>query len=95
MHQTLDLLLDGEYGIWHLANVGEVSWYELARRSAEIAEISSSGLCPISLEEAGWRAPRPRYSALASERGWMMPTLDSALARYVNHCECLLERIAA
>jgi dTDP-4-dehydrorhamnose reductase len=34
VHATLDLLLDGERGIWHLANVGSISWHELAREIA-------------------------------------------------------------
>ena len=32
---ALDLLIDGERGIWHVANQGEVSWGELADSSAE------------------------------------------------------------
>src|SRR5256885_10419504 len=27
-HAALDLLIDGEQGIWHLANSGETSWYD-------------------------------------------------------------------
>ncbi|MGI4881446.1 MAG: hypothetical protein ACRYG4_28625 [Janthinobacterium lividum] len=26
---TLDLLIDGEVGVWHLSNPGRVSWLEL------------------------------------------------------------------
>jgi dTDP-4-dehydrorhamnose reductase len=29
---SLDLLIDGEEGIWHLANAGEISWKALAQR---------------------------------------------------------------
>jgi len=29
---ALDLLIDGTDGIWHLANEGDISWSELARK---------------------------------------------------------------
>jgi len=32
-------------------------------------------------------APRPAYSALTSERAWIMPTLESGLQRYLRDCE--------
>src|SRR3954470_20508702 len=35
VNASLDLLIDGETGIWHLANQGAVSWGELACRVAE------------------------------------------------------------
>lgn len=95
VRETLDLLLDNESGIWHLANVGEVTWYELAHRAATVAGISTLRLSSISLEQANWPAPRPRYSVLGSERGCIMPPLESALARYVAECQWLLNRIAA
>ena len=36
----------------------------------------------VATAELGLRAPRPRYSALGSERGVLLPELDDALARY-------------
>ena len=35
VNAALDLLLDGESGIWHLSNDGAVSWFEFARSAAE------------------------------------------------------------
>lgn len=61
VHATLDLLIDGAAGIWHLSNRGAVSWAELALA-----------------------AVRPRYSALGSERGQLLPTLDEALTRHLR-----------
>jgi len=29
-HAVLDLLVDGEQGLWHLSNQGQVSWHEFA-----------------------------------------------------------------
>ena len=33
VHASLDLLIDGERGIWHLANRGALDWAALARRA--------------------------------------------------------------
>ena len=81
---TLDLLIDGECGVWHLANAGAVTWLELARRAAEAAELDDGCIVARPAASLGWIAMRPPYSALASERGSMMPPLDDALARYIE-----------
>jgi dTDP-4-dehydrorhamnose reductase len=80
----LDLLIDGERGIWHLATPGAVTWAELARRAAELAGVDARLLRPRPTREFGFPAPRPLYTALASERGWPMPPLDDALGRFVR-----------
>lgn len=82
VNATLDLLIDGERGVWHLANRGAVSWAELARMAAE-----ATGLDPALVQgrpgsTLGQRAPRPRSAALASERAQLLPSLSDALARY-------------
>ncbi len=92
VHATLDLLIDGAQGLWHLANRGEVSWMQLARMAAE-----ADGLDPdrVQVLDGNRRtrdaqrvcAPRPRYSALASERGRLMPGLDDGLRRYLRERE--------
>lgn len=84
VHAVLDLLIDGESGVFHLANQGEITWYELARRAAEFAGVDASRLRRVALDLP---APRPAYSALASERAWIMPQLEAALARYFQECE--------
>jgi dTDP-4-dehydrorhamnose reductase len=33
-------------------------------------------------EALGWRATRPRFSALGSTRGYLLPPLEHALHRY-------------
>lgn len=79
----LDLLIDGERGIWHLANVGDVTWAGLAARAAELAGISTSSLQPCTSALIGHRAARPRNGVLGSERAALMPSLDDALHRYL------------
>jgi dTDP-4-dehydrorhamnose reductase len=79
---SLDLLLDGERGVWHLANAGAVSWAELARLAASFAGVSGERIEARPASTLGFTAARPRYSILASERGDLMPPLEDALARY-------------
>ena len=78
----LDLLIDGETGLWHLANDGDVSWAELARHAADLAGVTTATLEPCSSADLGHVATRPRHGVLASERGTLMPSLDDALQRF-------------
>lgn len=75
---TLDLLLDGEAGIWHLSNVGSVTWAEWATQVAGLAGLRTDLIDAVPGERLGQRASRPHYSVLASERGWLMPDFTSA-----------------
>jgi dTDP-4-dehydrorhamnose reductase len=83
VHAALDLLIDGERGIWHLANRGAVNWSELAAMAAEAAGLDTRLVRGVPGAALGWVAPRPRYSALASELGILMPTLEDGLERYL------------
>ena len=77
----LDLLIDGERGVWHLANRGALSWTSLALRI--VAELGGDpGLVEeVAPDALGRVARRPLYSALGSERGTLLPTLDESLER--------------
>jgi len=78
---SLDLLIDGERGVWHLANAGETTWAGLARLGAGATGVSPRvrPTRPPSL-----RAARPRYSALGSARAVLLPELEDAVARYAR-----------
>ena len=80
---SLDLLIDRERGIWHLSNGDALSWAELARRACAAAGVPDERLQEISADACGFIAPRPRNTALGSERAVLMPSLDDALRRYV------------
>ena len=84
VHATLDLLIDGEQGIWHLASDGESSWAELARTAARAADLDETLIRPRPHTELGLAARRPKRVPLRSERGWIMPPLEHALAAYVR-----------
>lgn len=81
---VLDLLLDGERGLWHLSNGGAVSWAEFAVRIADVFRLDTSLVESVSARELGWAAVRPERCALASERGSPMPTLDHAIDRFAQ-----------
>jgi dTDP-4-dehydrorhamnose reductase len=74
---TLDLLVDGESGIWHLANAGSQTWYELALAVATFGRLDAKLVRPIPAP-----AYIPEFTALTSERGLMLPPLEWALERY-------------
>ena len=83
---SLDLLVDGAAGIWHLSHEEPVSWSDFALLAAEIAGLRAHSLVPCTTAELGLTARRPRYSALASDRGMLMPPLADALAHYASVC---------
>jgi dTDP-4-dehydrorhamnose reductase len=75
-HATLDLLIDGETGLWHLVNDGELSWFDFARRVAEGAGYDPA----LVVAEDG-----PETStALWSKRGMMLRRFDSALEDFLR-----------
>lgn len=84
VNTSLDLLIDGECGLWHLANNSAIAWAELARLAASIAGIDASRVEARPTRELGLVAPRPTYSVLGSERGVLLPTLDNAISRYFD-----------
>jgi dTDP-4-dehydrorhamnose reductase len=84
VHASLDLLIDGERGLWHLSNAGAVTWAEFARRAAALAGLDAESVVPRPLSHFPLAARRPAYSALTSERGALLRPLDEALACYVR-----------
>ncbi|NIM03329.1 dTDP-4-dehydrorhamnose reductase [bacterium] len=59
------------YGIWHITNSGQCSWYEFA---GEILQNSDVRLKPITSEKLNRPAKRPRFSVLENSvrklQGW-------------------------
>ncbi len=87
VNTCLDLLIDGEHGIWHLANVGQISWAELAETAASLAKISTRTLRASTYRTMNFRAERPLFSALTSERAILLPTFEDALLRFLRDCQ--------
>ncbi|HEX2251062.1 MAG TPA: family 1 glycosylhydrolase [Gemmatimonadales bacterium] len=88
---ALDLLIDAESGIWHLANEGAVTWAELARVAAVKAGLDPAGVVACHHDKLALIARRPGYSVLASDRGKLMPTLEQALDRFILECGLVTE----
>jgi dTDP-4-dehydrorhamnose reductase len=85
VEHLLDLLIDGETGIRHLSNEGEVSWAEFARLIARATNRDAALVKGAPARSFGWAAPRPAYVPLASEHGRLMPSLDAAITLYAEH----------
>lgn len=88
VNACLDLIIDGEKGLWHITNPSALSWTEFALLAAEMARLKTGLIEDVSPAHLGYKAARPRFSALRSERGLLMPGLESAIERF------LLERAA-
>lgn len=86
VNASLDLLIDGECGLWHLANPGAIAWSDLARSTAQLAGLDTSSIYACATKSLGLAAPRPSYSVLGSERGILLPELDQAIDRYLQEC---------
>lgn len=84
VHASLDLLIDGECGVWHLANQGTVTWGELARKTAAMAAMDAELVEDCDAKDLGLAAPRPSYSVLGTERGALLPSLEDSLERYIG-----------
>jgi dTDP-4-dehydrorhamnose reductase len=87
VNTSLDLMIDGESGIWHLSNDGAVTWASLLWRAAELARVDPRPVQACPSEQLHFIARRPAYSALRSGRSSLMPSLDDALSRYFRQCE--------
>lgn len=80
VHTSLDLLIDGGAGIWHMTNIGGLSWRDLGAKAAQRA-----GFDLENVLEAGDHSVF--NTMLSTERGPLMPPLESALDRYFRDCE--------
>jgi dTDP-4-dehydrorhamnose reductase len=79
---SLDLLIDGETGVWQLDNGESLSWAAFAMRAAEHAGLDASLVRAVSSPHLDGTTPRALPDAPARRGGGMLPSLDDALARY-------------
>lgn len=78
VNAALDLLLDGETGLWHVATPGEISWFDLAREAAGRAGLDARLVMRPEEEAAA------ANTALSSSRAVLLRPLEAALAAYSN-----------
>jgi dTDP-4-dehydrorhamnose reductase len=81
-HESLNILMDNEYGIFHLTNQGIISWANFARKIARKAGFDENLIQEVPVNSIGGNALIPTYSALTSEKGMRLPDLEDALQRY-------------
>ena len=80
VHAVLDLLIDGERGIWHLANAGAVTWAELARLARGAAGVRRRTLAARP-RRLGLAATRPAYGS-RQHRGTLLRRWMTTLRRH-------------
>ena len=84
VNTVLDLVIDGERGLWHLTNRGSATAAALVRRAARAAGLDASLVRGRSWRDLPFVARRPGCATLGSKRGTIMPLLDQALSEYLD-----------
>jgi len=85
----VERLIEGaDYGIYHMTGNGQCTWCEFAREIFRQAGMTGVTVDPVTTEEFGSVAPRPRYSVLRNlmlevSVGDHMPEWQDGLARYL------------
>lgn len=83
------LLIEGaaDPGLYHCVNSGTCTWVDFARFAADVLGVEPR-LEVMTLAEAGLRAARPRYCALANDKlraaGIPMPSWQDSLRAYLE-----------
>ena len=83
---ALDLMIDGEEGIWHLSDGVATTWAGFAVRIADACGYDCGRIRAVPGETLGWRAPRPRYAPLASARGGSQSSLQPNILLFSRAC---------
>jgi dTDP-4-dehydrorhamnose reductase len=84
VNASLDVLIDRESGIWHMANKGAISWSDFAYEIADGFELDKTLIRAIPSSMMNYEAQRPGYSVLGSERGHLLRTFEQALDQYIH-----------
>ena len=84
----LQLIKTDKYGLYHITNNGECSWYEFTQEIFRLTDLKPN-LFPTTSQEFGAKAKRPLYSVL-DNRNLRILGLDDlrdwheALAEYIQ-----------
>ncbi len=82
---ALDAMQDGASGLLHLSNGGARTWAGFAAEIAHACGASPANIAPAPAREMGWRARRPRFAALGSSYGALLPPLEEAVLEFAAH----------
>jgi len=82
VNAALDLVIDNEQGIWHIANSAAVTWAEFARLVAWRGGYDSMLVESRSSRSVGFIARRPSFTPLLSERANFLPSFEQSLEKF-------------
>lgn len=94
VNATLDLLIDNETGIWHLANKGSITWSDWGFVVADRYELDKSLIQALPANRLGFIANRPLNSVLKSERGQLLAGFENAMDRFVHQEKTIKRKVA-
>lgn len=94
VNTSLDILIDREHGIWHLANKGSLTWAEFAYLVADKFDLNKSLINAVNNDQMNYAARRPFYSVLGSERGQLLPSFESAMNEYLQQQKVQKKKVA-
>jgi dTDP-4-dehydrorhamnose reductase len=88
-HKIMEVVEARRYGLYHLANQGACTRYELARHAAELAGLDPAKVVGVPADQMGRRAPRLKYAvmemAALRAAGFSLPRpWPEALADYIR-----------
>lgn len=88
-YKIMEVVEARRYGLYHLANQGTCTRYELARRAAELAGVDPAKVVGAPAEKMGRRAPRLKYAVMDMKAlraaGFSLPRpWPEALAEYLR-----------
>ncbi len=91
-HHLLLLAVTEEYGIYHCTGSGECTWFEFARKIAELSGFDPETVKPCTSEEYPTPTKRPAYSslrnlALECTVGDNMRDWQDAIKEYISKVE--------
>ena len=82
---VIDLVIDGEVGLRHVAGGGPgVSWADFADLIAEAAGYGPNRIDRMAGASLGWRATRPADATLGTSKGSLLPPLERSVERFVG-----------
>jgi dTDP-4-dehydrorhamnose reductase len=73
--RILELLGTERYGLYHMTNEGQCTWYEFAREIFSVVG-RAANLSPIDSQAYGAKARRPAYSVLENQRAKALGITD-------------------
>jgi dTDP-4-dehydrorhamnose reductase len=95
VNAALDLLIDGETGLWHLPNPGVLTPQDLVVAAADMLQLDADLIKGVPLWSLRPAALRARFRGLESERAPLLPPLTDALQRYCADAPRLADKIEA